>query len=301
MLTGAIILSMFLWGVSWPSGKMLTRYCTAFNFSIYRYIIVIITLFLLLFFSRSSLRIARKGIPYAVAAGMLLCAYSYFFFMGLKNGAAGAGGVLVTILNPIVAYVLGMVLDRRLPARNEGIGLVLGVLAGSILLQLWTNARSLFDSGNMYFLLASVTWAVMSKFTSRAGRYGSSGAFSLWQYVVTLLCFLPNVNVPEFRHALTITDPVFWINLFFSAAIVTAIATTVYFYATTKLGAEKASSFIFLVPAAAAISSWVLLGEHIKMHTITGGIIGVAAVYMINVRKNKVASAKLPVADEVTS
>jgi drug/metabolite transporter (DMT)-like permease len=74
----------------------------------------------------------------------------------------------------------------------------------------------------------------------------------------------------------------FWGNLLFGSVIVTSVATTVYFYATSKIGAEKASSFIFTVPFMAALSSWAILGETIQPHTIAGGIIGIAAVYMIN-------------------
>jgi drug/metabolite transporter (DMT)-like permease len=52
-------------------------------------------------------------------------------------------------------------------------------------------------------------------------------------------------------------------------------------------GAEKASSFIFMVPLGAAVSAWLLLGEHIQIHTAIGGILGISAVYMINIRRKK--------------
>jgi drug/metabolite transporter (DMT)-like permease len=218
-------------------------------------------------------------------SGLLLAIYSYFFFMGLKNGAPGAGGVLVTTMNPIMAYTLGIFLNKRLPSRNEAIGLTLGVIAGVILLKLWGSMDALLDSGNLYFLLAAFTWSVMSKFTSKGGKYGTSLSFSLWQYVITLMCFLPFTNMPELQATLQTADIKFWGNLFFSSAIVTSGATTVYFYTTTKLGAEKASSFIFLVPMAAAISSWALLGEQLKLHTLAGGLLGIAAVYIMNMRR----------------
>ena len=137
-------------------------------------------------------------------------------------------------------------------------------------------------SGNVYFLLAAFTWAVMSKLTSKAGSYGSSLSFSLWQYIVTLLCLLPMMDVQELQAAIHIQDELFWINLIFSSAIVTSLATTVYFYATTRLGPEKASSYIFMVPLAAAVSSWLFLDEHILPHTIFGGMLGMLAVYIIN-------------------
>jgi drug/metabolite transporter (DMT)-like permease len=69
--------------------------------------------------------------------------------------------------------------------------------------------------------------------------------------------------------------------VFFGGAIVTSLATTIYFYATSKLGSAKASSFIFLVPFSAAVSSFILLDEELEFHTLIGGVLGIAAVYMI--------------------
>lgn len=284
-LIGGIVISMFLWGLSWPSGKVLTRYCSVINFSVYRYIIVVATMVLLLSLVGNSFRVKKAGVPAILTSGVLLAVYSFFFFKGLKSGSPGAGGVLVTTLNPIMAYAINIILQRKLPSRNEAIGLSLGVIAGCILLRLWDNTSALLDSGNLFFLLASLIWAVMSKFTAKGAMYSSSLGFSTWQYFITLLCLLPFTDFPEMRAAIHITDAKFWLNLVFSSAIVTAGATTMYFYTTTRLGAEKASSFIFLVPLAAAVSSWLLLGEQIHQHTAIGGVLGMAAVYMINKRK----------------
>ncbi len=284
-LTGGMIISMFLWGLSWPSGKVLTRYCSAVNFAVYRYVIVIAVMLLILFITKAGLWIRKQGIPFVVASGLLLALYSYLFFIGLQKGSPGAGGVLVTTLNPIMAYAIGIFLSRKLPARNEAIGLALGIIAGCSLLKVWDSSSRIIDSGNLYFLLAAFLWASMSKFTSKGAKYGSPLTFSFWQYMVTLFCLLPMTNFREAMQSAHLKDGVFWGNLFFSSAIVTALATTVYFYSTTRLGAEKASSFIFLVPLAASVSSWLLMGEVIQTHTAIGGVLGIMAVYMINKKR----------------
>ncbi len=285
-LTGGMIVSMCLWGLSWPSSKVLTHYCSPLNITAYRYILVVISLAPALMFMKGGFKLKASGIPYVVISGVLLAAYSYFTFRGLKAGTAGAGGVLVTILNPVFAYSIGIALSRRVPSVNERIGLGLGLCAGLILLKVWENYQLMMEAGNLYFLLAAFIWAAMSKFTATGARYGTSMAFSFWQYLVTLICVLFLTDYKEFEGLLRVREPILWLNLFFSSVIVTTIATTVYFFTTTKLGAERASSFLFLVPFAAAVSAWALLGERVMVHTIAGGFAGILAVYFIH-KKNK--------------
>jgi drug/metabolite transporter (DMT)-like permease len=96
------------------------------------------------------------------------------------------------------------------------------------------------------------------------------------------LCILPFADFKEILALTASNDQLFWGNLLFASIITTTLATTMYFYATSKIGAEKASSFIFTVPFTAALSSYFILGEAIQLHTIIGGFLGIAAVWMIN-------------------
>ena len=54
------------------------------------------------------------------------------------------------------------------------------------------------------------------------------------------------------------------------------------FYASTKLGPKKASSYIFLVPFSAILFSMYFLGEPFQLSNILGGGLGAFAVYIIN-------------------
>jgi drug/metabolite transporter (DMT)-like permease len=277
-----IVLSMFMWGLSWPSGKVAAAYGAPMTVVLIRYLVVLISFIPIFMFMKAPLLIHKKGIFPLLIAGLLLSLYTYLFFYGLKNGLAGAGGVLVTTMNPIMAYGIGLLINRKKPSRNESIGLFLGILAGASLLKLWGNFNELFASGNLYFLLAAFVWAIMSRVTSTASNYGSSFSFSLWMYVATICIVLPFVDFADFASLVEHADGYFWWNIVFSALFATSLATTYYFYATTTLGPEKASSFIFLVPVSAALSAWLFLGEALMPHTIVGGVLGIAAVYMIN-------------------
>ncbi len=286
VLIFAIIVSMLFWGLSWPSGKVLIRYSSPGNLVVYRYLLVLLTLFPLLLMLKQKLLIKRQSLTYLLSSGVLLALYTFLFFLGLKTGNPGSGGVLVTTLNPVMAYAIGSLLTKKLPSRNEGLGLILGLLASVFLLQVWQHPEKILASGNAYFLLSALVWAVMSQFTSKAGAFGSSLSFSFWQYLVTLSCLLPLLNVQELKLLGSAGDSLFWFNLIFSSAIVTTLATTLYFYATSRLGPARASSFILTVPFAAAVSSWLLLGETLHWYTLTGGLLGISAIYLIN-KKSK--------------
>lgn len=281
-LTLAMIISMVFWGISWPSSGVLTHYASPITLGIYRYLLVILSLWVILIALKVPLKIHRSAALFLGIAGILMALYNFTFLKGLQLGSPGAGGILVTTLNPIMAYAIGMLIDWRKPTKNESIGLLLGTIAGCVLLKVWVNAGAVLDAGNVFFLLSALLWSIMSKFTSKSAKYGSPFAFTWWLYVVTCACLIPFMDTKEVLDLATNTEWKFWGNLLFSSVIVTSLATTMYFYATSKIGAEKASSFIFTVPFTAAISSWLILGEIIEWHTALGGIIGIAAVYMIN-------------------
>ncbi len=287
MLTILMLLSMVTWGVSWPANKIITAFGTTIDLGIFRYVFVVLSLLLLLLILKTPLKINKKGWVSLLCAGGLMAIYNFTFLQGLKVGSPGKGGILVTTLNPIFAYGLGLLIHFKKPKLNETIGLGLGLIAGLILLKIWSNVDLLLNGGNIYFLSSAFIWAVMSKFTAKSANYGSPFAFSWWMYLLTLVFLLPFGDFEALQKMCAITEMKFWGNLSFAAVITTTLATTMYFFATSKIGAEKASSFIFTVPLSAAFFSWWILDEKIETHTIIGGLIGILAVWVINMKFEK--------------
>ena len=277
-----MMVSMFCWGLSWTSGKIISHYADGGTIALYRFCVTFISMIFVVWVLKINIAVARQGWLFLIISAVLISIYSYLFFQGLTLGKAGAAGVLVTILNPVISYAIMLMMQKRMPNKKESLGLALGLLAGVVLLKLWANWDMVFDAGNSYFLLASLTWAILSIFTSKSSKFGSPVAFSFWMYGIgSLLLFL----LLDKGSALSLwgrTDFVFWGNMIFSATITTAFATTFYFVATSKIGASKASSFIFLVPFSATLGSWIFLSEIPIWNTIIGGCLGVGAVYVLN-------------------
>jgi drug/metabolite transporter (DMT)-like permease len=77
-------------------------------------------------------------------------------------------------------------------------------------------------------------------------------------------------------------DTTFWLNMFMITILSTTFATSIYFIAIAKIGTKEATTFIFLVPASAMISSAIYLGEEISFNTILGTICTIIAIYILN-------------------
>lgn len=283
-----MVLSMTCWGFSWTSGKILSEYANPLTISFFRFAMTFASLILILVFAKIPMSIRKTGLLDLLMASALISLYTYLFFKGLTVGKAGAGGILVTVLNPIISYVVMLIIARRKPSTTEFWGLSLGVLAGIVLLRLFSDTSALWSAGNIYFLLASFSWAALSLVTARASRYGSPVTFSCWMYLVSTVLMFVLSDASAAVELLGKTDAIFWGNMFFSSSITTAGATTFYFVATSKLGAGKASSFIFLVPFSAALGAWIFLNEVPPVHSIIGGVLGIAAVYILNIKKKAV-------------
>lgn len=289
-LVVGITLSMLIWGMSWPSAKVLSHYGKPLEIAFLRFIFTFISLLAILQFLNINLKIQKKGIPSLLLASGLIALYSMLFFTGILKGMPGAGGVLVTTMTPIVSYLLALIIKKRKPSSKESIGLVIGFIAGCVLLSVWNHAALILQSGNLFFILSTVVWAILSRITALSFNFGSPLAFSLWMYLACILILALFIDFHSIQKIILNGDCKFWLNMFFNGIVNTGIATTFFFYATSKIGAEKTSSFIYIVPFAAAISSFIAIGEIIQWNTIVGGILGIVAVWVINSKRGEMKS-----------
>ena len=273
---------MCIWGASWSSAKVLSDYSSASTITFVRFLIVPLVLFPFLKWKGISLGLNKSGWIWVVAAGVLMGVYTLLFFSGLQEGMPGAGGVLVTISIPIIASVIGLFLDRRVPKKAEQAGLFLGIIAGVFLIRIWDSFDGLFSGGNLFFMIAATVYAALSKVTSRSSKFGHPIAFNAWLHTIAIVGLSFTTDFSEVRTLFLDADRRFLYNILYFGIINSSFATTTYFYSTTKIGSEKASTFLFIVPSTAVLFSWLILGEAIMISTAIGGILGILAVFIIN-------------------
>ena len=238
-----------------------------------------------LIFTKNNFTVPSDGIKYIIIGSILIFSYNIFFFMGSNLGFANVGGVFVPTLNPIITFILSIIIFREIIYKKDIIGLIFGICGGIIVLEAWTLSYSqMTANGNLYFLLASISWGIMSILSGKSHNALATLTFSFWVYFISsIFCFMMNIN----NDVLIVFDfdLIFWLNLILLSIGAQVFGTTVYFIATTKLGPSKASSFIFIVPITAPIFSMIFIGEKLEISTIIGGIMTMTAVYLINKEK----------------
>jgi drug/metabolite transporter (DMT)-like permease len=290
--TVLIIIAMIAWGISWPIGKLISTQTIPEVIIFWRNGATTLSLIPLVYFYRKNLPLSKTGFLYIFSGAILMSLYNYLFFAGLRDGLAGLGGVIVTTTNPLINYLILTILGLHKISKNDIKGLLIGLIGGAFLLKIWAiDVDQLLLGGNLFFLIASLLWAILTIVSSRSKDSLHPIIFSFYVYLFSTILTIPTAYTNNFLSVLQ-NPPSFWWGIFYLSAISTGFGTTVYFVSSTKLGSQRASSYIFMVPGTAIISSWILMKEVPDWTTIIGGSLAMVAVKILHKIPIKVENIK---------
>ena len=276
-----LIIAMLGWGASWVNVKVLSQYVNEYEMILLRFGLTSLSFIPVLFYLKKSFKVDKKTAILILLAAISNVAYMKYFFLGTKFGTAGLGGAFVTTLVPINTFVFMALFFGRKIGTKEVLALFLGAFGVMMILGVWTLERSqVLTQYNLYFVIASILWPVLTIISSRATKV-SPIVFIFYMYSVTTV--LVSIFFIDFSFIKTLNyEPKFLFNIICIATAGTTFSTTIYFVGIEKLGTSEVSSFIFLVPFFAIGLSAIFLGEDIGLHVIIGTILTITAVSMLN-------------------
>ncbi len=278
--TYLLIFAMFLWGGGWSALKILTYNLEIDIIIFWRFFIMSISFIPILYFMKVPLTLSPSGAKFVASSSVLNIAFMVSSFLGIKNGMAGNGGVIITTLSPIMTFLLVAIIFKTKLFKSQYIGLFIGLVGGAIMLEL--NDISLFlNSSNIYFLLCAIIWAGVTILSQYSHQHIHPVHYSFYiSIVATITSFIYAFNSD--LASVFEQEKVFWIALIYLAVLGQSVATTIFFIASGKLGSEKTSSFMFLVPLFSLLIAWIILDERMLSHIVIGGALSLIAVYFIN-------------------
>ena len=269
---------MFLWGAGWPALKVLTYEIPVEVVSFWRFFLMIFAFLPILYFLKKPMDLSLKALYYVVPSAILNILFMIFAFLGVQKGFAGSGGVIITTLSPILTFILVSLVFRKYPPKMQVVGLMIGFIGGLIMLQV---SSLHFDGAEFYFFLCALVWAILTLVSQRSHAVVHPIHYSFYIAIIaTIILFI--IALPYDILAVTNQGIEFWSGLFYLSIFGQTIATTIYFIASGKLGSAQASSYMFLVPIFALVTSFLLLQEKVEMHIMIGGAITISGLYLIN-------------------
>ena len=281
-----MIFAMLIWGASWPSGKIVGQYSNPTIIMVWRFVFAALTIAIFMFFLNIKLQRPKSSLIYIIIAAFCLISYNYNYLKGTQIGMASLGGVIVPTLSPIITYLIAAKIFNKTIHKKDFLAICLGILGGLVLIRIWEiNIVDLISSGNIYFILAAIVWSIITICTQKSNKDLHFLNFSLWLY---MLAFLFSFFLAPWSSLMEVLqhDLTFWLHFFIISVGAIGFGTTIFFLATMRIGSEKSSSFMYLVPTSAIGLSIILLGERLASSTILGGMLTICAVYLINHRSS---------------
>lgn len=278
-----MILAMMLWGGGWPALKILTESVPWEVATFWRFALMSIAFIPILWWHKVPLTMSSRAIGWVTLSALLNAAFMGFSFWGVELGSAGAGGVVITTLSPILTVLIAVLFLGLKPSPHHIAGLALGLLGGAVMVEVW-DLEFLTHGGNLVFVLCALVWAALTLSAQRSHLHLDPIHYTFFLGLIATLIMFP-VAYPYGIGAALDQDGRFWGALAYLAVLGQTVASTIYFVASGKMGSGRASSYMFLVPVCALASSYLLLDEVPSPELLVGGVISMAAVYWINARK----------------
>jgi drug/metabolite transporter (DMT)-like permease len=290
-----LVLTMFLWGLAWPVGRLLAMDLPTISIAVLRYAVVVPVLFAILWLRGTRLTIRRQWILSLVAMGLLSTTlYQAFFLFGVKYAAASDDSLVIGVGPVLIAVMASFVLSEPL-TKTKVLGLLSGLAGIGVISLLSPNT-------NVPNRLLGVTLV-----------FGGATAYAL--YTVLLRRFVATNRADHAEIAPSSLSILAWISLFgwvflipfslveapwtytwgttsllgilYLALLSTVVGYFFYVEGVSKIGASRAAIFGNLVPVFGVVSSILLLRENASPWHGVSFLLILAGVVLVNQRGNE--------------
>ncbi|WP_126443879.1 DMT family transporter [Sulfuricystis multivorans] len=297
-----LVVTAVIWGGTWVAARIAVQEVPPLGVAVWRFFLAATSLLVLVRWHHGRLPVLdRRELLLVIGLGASgIFIYNLFFLYGIQHIPAGRGA-LVVATTPVITLLAAAWLLREGMTRLKVLGSALALLGcltvigrGDPLAPL----RGQIGSGDLLILGCALMWSIYTLI----GRLGTEslarrnlGALVMTAYascagflmlLVTALIIAPAQLVPHYSLPA-------WSAIVFLGLLGTTLGFTWFAAAVQRIGAQRASIFINLVPVAAVLQGALLLHERLDPSVLAGGLLVIAGVMLIQrpVRNAKEAAA----------
>ncbi|MCM1077013.1 MAG: DMT family transporter [Bacteroides sp.] len=196
---------------------------------------------------------------------------------------------LITSLSPLLTVLLiGFVYRSDRPGRETILGSIVAFLGVGLVIFNSSFSLSIKPLGDLLSLLAALCWAIYSIVLKQLNPLYSALFITRKTFfygVVTAVPFL--IIEPEITPPTVLLNPLLIGNLLFLALFCSMFAYLMWAVIIGKIGAVKASNYMYFQPVVTLIFSYIILGEKISIVGYTGCAMILLGVWMADFLQNR--------------
>jgi drug/metabolite transporter (DMT)-like permease len=285
-----LVVTAVIWGGTWVAARHAVQEVAPLAVAVWRFFFAAASLLLIVAWRYGRLpAVNRRELLLVIGLGASgIFVYNLFFLYGMQHIAAGRGALVVAI-TPVITLLAAAWLLREGMNVQKAAGSVLAFFGCLTVIGRGDPLAPFvgrIGTGELLILGCALMWSIYTLI----GRLGTQslaqrnlGALVMTAYascagfamlLVTALLIDPAGLAPRYAAS----D---WAAILFLGLLGTTLGFTWFSAAVQKIGAQRASIFINLVPVAAVLQGALLLGERLDLSALAGGALVIGGVLLI--------------------
>jgi drug/metabolite transporter (DMT)-like permease len=280
----ALALVSFFWGTTYIASKIGTRHMPGLFIAGVRQFssgLIMVGFFLLRGYRLPTLSDIKK---ISVQGLLLLCLANGMLTWSLEYISSGLAAIIAAMV-PLFVTLFSIWLSKTAKiTRWMTLGLLLG-FAGVVTIcydYIGQLGNKNFIVGIVMAFLSAISWSFGTVYTSGQKLsinilFGVGFQMLIAGTVILLICFASGryANLAETGHES-------WYALLYLIIFGSILAYSAYMFAIKKLPTTQASLYAYINPIVAVLCGWLLLSEKMNIHMITGTMITLGGVFLVN-------------------
>ena len=269
---------VLIWSSNWPVMKVGLSYVDPWSFIYHRFLLSTTALSLLLFILKRRIPVDKRELVRLFILGLITSIGITSTSLGLVYEKSGVSAIL-TYTQPLFVFCMAI------PFLGEkmSIGRVLGVLIGFLgVMVLSTRGDSFIDSLDfpVFLLVAGAfLWATAIIYYKKFLSHIDPTVANIFQLGVGVVLLTPVIALKGLAFPPSLNYiPV----ILYTSICAQGVALTLWVLLLREEEATVLSSSSFMVPVAAFIFGWLILGETVEPKVLFGSALILAGVYMVN-------------------
>ena len=269
---------VLIWSSNWPVMKVGLSYVDPWSFIYHRFLLSTTALSLFLFILKRRIPVDKRELVRLFILGLITSIGITSTSLGLVYEKSGVSAIL-TYTQPLFVFCMAI------PFLGEkmSIGRVLGVLIGFLgVMVLSTRGDSFIDSLDfpVFLLVAGAfLWATAIIYYKEFLSHIDPTVANIFQLGVGVILLTPVIALKGLAFPPSLNYiPV----ILYTSICAQGVALTLWVLLLREEEATVLSSSSFMVPVAAFIFGWLILGETVEPKVLFGSALILAGVYMVN-------------------